>query len=343
MSKELFIVADLDGTLRNLNHRLHYVENGRRDWSLFFDACDLDEPVWDVINVCAAHINSGARFEIWSGACETSFKKTSDWLNKHMKDLINWDNLNYSDDDMGQFLTHMRPEGNKTKDFLLKESWLHACDERPDMFYDDRFSVICRYRDNGMTVAQVAPYFDMVPEISGSKIKLPRKPTLVVMIGPSGAGKSYHFSIEGDYTIPNQLPPFYVSSDDIRQMQFPCSDGGFCDKKAYTREGFIATFTTAHNMIKSALGGGLDVLYDATNIKASNRKDMLKAVGADKGEYHVHYVVIDRSLDEKIKTAELENGRTSIDIIKKHHNTFQSSKKYALNGDSFDFVKVFEV
>ena len=342
--KKLFVISDLDGTLRDLSHRLHYVQNGNRDWGKFFGSCDQDEPIWDVINIFVSHINAGHRCEIWSGACESSREKSAIWLNKYLKDLIDWRVLDYPSDDVGQFLVRMRPQGDSIKDYTLKESWL--LDEiqkgnRPDLVYDDRYSVIERcFRKNEITCAQVAPYFDEVPEM-GERVKnkyIPRKPTLTVMIGPSGSGKDYWLQF-------NSPSANIISSDNIRYSQFP-SEEKFCSDEAYEPKGFGATFSTIHKVIKSYLEGGIDVVYNATNIKAKNRKEMLKFVGADKGIYNVEYVLIDRPLDEKINSfkqrvaVDGDDQRTSEEIIRKHHASFQSSKKHALNGDGFDFINV---
>lgn len=327
---KLFVISDKDGTLFNINHRTHFVRGGNHQWNEFFEDTDKDEPVWDVMHVVASHINAGHRVEIWSGACESSYEKSAYVLNKYMKDMIDWGNLDYDTDDVGQFLTRMRPKGDNTPDQELKRKWLNSEDSRPDIMYDDRKKVCEMYREEGLTVARVVGGdFD-----SENKFETPRKAKLTVMIGPSGAGKDYWLQFNSPaYTI--------VSSDNIRWSQFPSEDS-FCDPAAYTHEGFKATFSTANALIEANLKGGIDVVYNATNIKARNRKDMLKAVGADTGKYDVDYVIVDRPLDEKIKSFSDDTGRTSIDIINKHHQSFQSSKKHALKGDGFDFINVID-
>jgi phosphoglycolate phosphatase-like HAD superfamily hydrolase len=39
------VIFDLDGTLADLTHRLHYVKNGNRNWDKFFEECDKDLPI----------------------------------------------------------------------------------------------------------------------------------------------------------------------------------------------------------------------------------------------------------------------------------------------------------
>lgn len=328
--EKLNIVVDLDGTTRCLKHRRHLVADGNHKWDEFFASCDKDEPIWGMIKVAASHINSGHHLEFRSGACESSFDKTVVWLDKYFDGLIDWDSLDYTDRSMGQFVTHMRPEKDYSPDTELKKKWLYASEYWPDIAYDDRFSVVEMYRGEGVFVAQV----DWGDFDSKTNFNIPRKPTLTLMIGPSGSGKDYWLQF-------NAPTPNIVSSDNLRYMQFP-SDEKFCDDAAYTSNGFKATFTTAHNVIKAYLEGGVDCIYNATNIRAKNRKEMLKHVGADTGKYNVEYVIVDRSLEEKLNSFNMieSDGHTSEDIIRKHHQTFQSSKKHALKGDGFDFIDV---
>ena len=58
MSKEV-ILCDVDGTLADVNHRLHYIKNdddtlkpyAERDWDSFNEACAEDRPNEDVIEI----------------------------------------------------------------------------------------------------------------------------------------------------------------------------------------------------------------------------------------------------------------------------------------------------
>ena len=48
------IVVDLDGTLADCNHRLHFIEQPKKDWKSFFNHCNEDsviEPVRELINM----------------------------------------------------------------------------------------------------------------------------------------------------------------------------------------------------------------------------------------------------------------------------------------------------
>ncbi len=48
------VIVDLDGTLADCNHRLHFIESNKKDWQSFFNNCGEDlviEPVRELINM----------------------------------------------------------------------------------------------------------------------------------------------------------------------------------------------------------------------------------------------------------------------------------------------------
>lgn len=136
------IVFDLDNTLANCEHRRHFVDpqknnkymwrksnifskdipidNGFYDeagcrfvanWPAFYEACNKDEPIKDVIYVLNAFYNDDEKISIWSGRCESIRNKTKKWIDKYIG-LHSIDELK------------MRPVGDNTPDDVLKERWL---------------------------------------------------------------------------------------------------------------------------------------------------------------------------------------------------------------------------
>ena len=63
------IICDLDGTIANLQHRLHYIKNADgtkkkykdADWDSFHKACVDDEPYTDVIQILWNLYDAGRR------------------------------------------------------------------------------------------------------------------------------------------------------------------------------------------------------------------------------------------------------------------------------------------
>lgn len=140
----MFVVFDLDGTLALNEHRQHFVERpvGEKDWRSFFAACDKDAPNVPVIRMAQHLFAAGERVEIWSGRSAEVNDKTEAWL---------------AAEGLGVIPRRMRSEGDHTPDHELKASWLAECDQKPDMVFDDRASVVAMWRSHGIVCAQVAP------------------------------------------------------------------------------------------------------------------------------------------------------------------------------------------
>lgn len=138
------VIFDLDGTLALNEHRQHFVEKpGKKDWESFFNACDLDEPNWPIIQTAQALRAWGADVRIWSGrpAKGEVYRKTVDWL------------MNVG---LGNLPLKMRKEGDFRTDMVMKAEWLDVEDTLPYLIFDDRNAMVRVWRDRGLTVAQVA-------------------------------------------------------------------------------------------------------------------------------------------------------------------------------------------
>lgn len=144
------IIFDLDGTLANIDHRRHFVENGAKDWDAFFAACDKDLPtIW--CSVLATLWGTGHDVQIWSGRSEVVRGKTEHWLDTHIYKPRR---------SVGRPNLRMRPEGDFTPDEQLKRAWLSEliiAGVKPSAVFDDRSKVVDMWRDHGIACAQVAP------------------------------------------------------------------------------------------------------------------------------------------------------------------------------------------
>lgn len=256
------VIFDLDGTIANIDHRTHFVRNGRRDWDSFFRACVNDLGVPHVIETFHAHIAAGHNVRIWSGRSDVVRRETEDWLS-----------------DMGIdpcYLQHMRAAGDNTPDVDLKRYWLSQTDPRPDLVYDDRQRVVDMWRAEGVPCFQVTANWE-VPKLTAPICD----PLLTIMVGPSGAGKS---------TWCDSVDHCLMSSDDLRHE--------YCgDKRDQSRNDDV--FAALHRIAKARLDSGLPVTIDATNLR---RRDRLACVALAPLGAGVRYVVIDRPLADKIAT-----------------------------------------
>lgn len=141
-AKSMAIVCDLDGTLCDIDHRLHHVKNDKKDWKSFFEGIPYDQPnQW-----CAAILkNMSDSYPIVyaSGRSNDYRDLTEGWLSK-------------ASVPMGNHL-FMRPRNDSRSDSIVKEIILDfeiLTRYRPLFFIDDRPSVCRMWRRRGFTVLQ---------------------------------------------------------------------------------------------------------------------------------------------------------------------------------------------
>jgi hypothetical protein len=157
------VVFDIDNTLSNLRHRLHFIqpEEGEeadwweKDWDGFFAACVDDTPIPVNVELCRellgesvlrGHLNT---VEFWTGRNEDVRSVTEQWLADHVgKDFtIRWP--------VHECVLKMRSKGDRRPDHVLKMGFIDWNDP-PDIIFEDRATVVKAYRELGLTVFQVA-------------------------------------------------------------------------------------------------------------------------------------------------------------------------------------------
>lgn len=140
----MLVAFDLDGTLANIEHRLHFIQNKPANWPAFFDACVDDVPNPQIMAVCHRLIWSGCAVEIWSGRSDRVRAQTEAWLDRH--------SINHT-------ILRMRKDGDYRADDVVKGEWFDALpeDARPVLAFDDRQRVVDMWRSRGVVCCQVAP------------------------------------------------------------------------------------------------------------------------------------------------------------------------------------------
>lgn len=142
------IICDLDGTLCNIEHRLHTVkkEEGKKaDWGAFFKGIkddSLNNWCWDILYSFME--TKGTKIVLASGRPDDHMNSTKDWLEKNM---IMYENL------------FMRRRSDFRKDDIVKEVILDfevLTRYTPLFFLDDRDQVVKMWRKRGFTCLQVA-------------------------------------------------------------------------------------------------------------------------------------------------------------------------------------------
>lgn len=57
--KTEFVIVDIDGTVADLRHRLHFIQGEKKDWDAFYSHAGEDSPIESVINVINSLAISG--------------------------------------------------------------------------------------------------------------------------------------------------------------------------------------------------------------------------------------------------------------------------------------------
>lgn len=140
----MFVIFDLDGTLCNIEHRLHHIQGGTKNWDAFYADCIHDEPIIPMLNVLETLQKSEYdRVQIWTGRSEVVKTETLRWFEIY--------GLFFTSEDI-----KMRPRDNRTPDHILKEQWLQKENIKPHMVFEDRKRVVDMWRKNGILCTHVA-------------------------------------------------------------------------------------------------------------------------------------------------------------------------------------------
>ena len=135
-------VFDLDGTLANIEQRLHFIQGEKKDWRGFFQACSDDVPIWPIRQLWL-DLFPAARI-IVSGRSDEVRDKTEAWLHRYGFNPV---------------CVYMRKEGDYRPDHVIKAEIMNqvkADGWEPVLIVDDRRVVVEMWRSNGFTVLHCA-------------------------------------------------------------------------------------------------------------------------------------------------------------------------------------------
>lgn len=145
-----YVVVDLDGTVADCTHRLHFINGETKDWKGFYEACKDDKPIMSMIDMVRALNERYYNVIFLTGRSELDRNVTQEWLQAN--NLWNYDDL------------IMRPLEDHRHDSVVKLEMLNNYirtnlnddKEAIGFILEDRATVVKSFRDAGFKVLQVA-------------------------------------------------------------------------------------------------------------------------------------------------------------------------------------------
>jgi NLI interacting factor-like phosphatase len=137
------VIVDMDGTLADVNHRLHHINGpGRKNWPAFFELMDQDPPNGEVVDMVREYAKDH-EILIVTGRPDSYRQRTIDWLHRY--------GVPFSG-------IYMRKERDRRPDHVVKKEILDSLGPRKArvaLVIDDRPSVCDMWRACGLKVHQI--------------------------------------------------------------------------------------------------------------------------------------------------------------------------------------------
>lgn len=151
-------IFDIDNTLSDCRHRLHFIQpspgmihfpkediDWTPDWDGFYAACGEDTPIWSVMTLLDFLVDGGAYIIFVTGRPEKCRDKTLAWLKHYIPSVDNAD-------------LFMRADGDHRPDYKVKEEIFKTClDPNCEVYgvFEDRDQCVNMWRGLGLQCYQV--------------------------------------------------------------------------------------------------------------------------------------------------------------------------------------------
>ena len=150
-------IFDIDGTLADCSHRLHFILPAKEDligdidldkiapdWESFYEACVDDKPIEGVIETLKLLSHTGIKILLVTGRPKKYLAQTLAWL---LKQNIKFDGI------------YMREDGDHRQDYIVKhELYMNYISKSYAIqgVFEDRKQCVDMWRGLGLTCFQVA-------------------------------------------------------------------------------------------------------------------------------------------------------------------------------------------
>jgi len=141
-----FVLCDIDGTIADISHRLHYVKDGNKDWKNFFAEIGEDSLRVETLNKLEEYYWQGFEIIFVTARPEDYRRQTEEWLKQNVYPEIEW------------LTVIMRRSGDSRDDAIVKREMYEKYFKDKyeiEAVFDDRPKVIRMWREQGLKVIDV--------------------------------------------------------------------------------------------------------------------------------------------------------------------------------------------
>lgn len=131
------VIIDLDGTLANCQHRMHYIEGPKKNWDAFFDNCLDDSVIHPMLHMMQI-LSEKYKIVFVTARPEKNRELTTKWLQNHG---IVYDSL------------YMRKNVDYNKSPIVKKNIVLSLFEKgynPVFSFDDRPDCVAMFQELGI-------------------------------------------------------------------------------------------------------------------------------------------------------------------------------------------------
>lgn len=139
-----YIIIDIDGTIAKVGDRLKYLKQEPKNWDLFYEHCNEDEPIEDIVRLVQRLHFCGYKIVFCTGRRESVREKTEEWIKKN----LGFETCHYR--------LLMRKDKDWRHDTIVKPLMLDFPANEVFLVLEDRSSMVKKWRELGYTCLQVA-------------------------------------------------------------------------------------------------------------------------------------------------------------------------------------------